>query len=112
MTAQSFFSAKTGEALVAQVTQLSTILRLVEQMAGCDGAEPAISGEQALIHAYERAPGVARRRFELLASRAARFATAGVEALLGRKQVPKVAATQLVRELRLSLAAMGCAVGI
>ncbi|HEY0084525.1 MAG TPA: hypothetical protein VGB65_01315 [Allosphingosinicella sp.] len=92
-----------------EIAQLRQVLALVEELAGT-GAPPAATDldEAARISgAYESALPVVQRRFDQEAARTARWATAGIEALvtLGERGWPvKPAAARLAQELRKSLA--------
>ena len=94
-----------------EIAQLRQVLALVEELAG--GAAGKEAGERALDQAarvsaaYDAALPIVQRRFDLHAAQTARWAAAGVSALLtltegGRPVGP--AATRLAAELRKALA--------
>jgi hypothetical protein len=97
-------SASSGADPGRQVAQLREALRVVERIAGIGGAgvSDSLLDEAARISdAYERALPVAQRRFDALASEAAIWAAAGVEALLVADggAPPRAAAARLAASL-------------
>lgn len=97
--------------------RLRGVLALVERMAGISNArarhphdEQTLDEGAILALAYAHAPSVARRRFDALASEAAGFAAAGLQALIQHKQRSgqdcTPAALQLANDMRLSIGAM------
>ena len=83
-----------------QIAQLREALRLVERIAGEARAHDHALDEAARISsAWDVALPVVQRRFEALASEAALWAAAGVEALLASGTPSRVAAGRLARQL-------------
>jgi hypothetical protein len=101
-----------------QVTQLRQVLALIEELAGGGSAPPASAAlDQAarISAAYERALPIDQRRFDLFAADTARWAAAGVEALLKleeRRQPCRAAASVLAAKLASALAALARTVGV
>jgi len=90
-----------------QLARLREVLRLVERIAGREGAASAESrlDEAARVSAaFDAAAPVARRRFEALVEETAIWAAAGVEALLAAEDArPAQAAGRLADSLERAL---------
>jgi len=93
-----------------QVAQLRHVLALVEQIAGRECGEEARGAaldEAARVSAaYDHSLSIDRRRFDTLAAETARWAAAGVEALLAleeREIRPQAPAARLADELSRTL---------
>jgi hypothetical protein len=86
-----------------EIARLREVLALVEQIAGRQPSRDAGLDENARIGAaYESALPIVQRRFDSLAAETARWATAGVEALLTlheRGRPCRAAASKLADEL-------------
>ena len=110
MTRQtSSFAYGTADA-GAEVAQLRRVLALVEQIAGLGhsgGADAELDEAARVSAAYENAMPIVQRRFDELASQTARWAAAGVSALVAvreRDRPAAAAAARLADELRKALA--------
>jgi len=96
----------------AQVAQLRQVLTLVEEMAGRTPGAPgdeALDSAARLSAAYARALPIDQKRFDGLAAETARWAKAGVEALLRLDDAGlpvRAAAERLAEELEKGLAAL------
>ena len=94
----------------AQVARLRQVLALVEELAGKAVRSPAESAmdEAARISAaYSEAAPIDQKRFDLFAGETARWAAAGLEALLKLEDAGlpvKIAAERVAEELRGALA--------
>jgi hypothetical protein len=90
-----------------QVAQLREALRLVERIAGREGAGHELRLDEAarISDAYDRALPIARRRFETVAAETSAWAAVGVEALLAAapSKPPRAAAERLARSLERAL---------
>lgn len=90
-----------------QDARLREVLALVEEIAGeAPTARQAYDEGARLSCAYEAASPLDRRRFDTHAAETARWAAAGVEALLAnhaRGRSPRAAAARLADELRAAL---------
>jgi hypothetical protein len=93
-----------------QVAQLTEILSLVEEIAGLTPSarsEAALEAAARVSAAYAAAPSVCQRRFDARAAATARWAAAGVEALLrlqDSRRPAAPAAAPLAAALRKALA--------
>jgi hypothetical protein len=92
-----------------EIAQLRQVLGLVEELAGFGRApaDPALDEAARISAAYGAAMPIVQRRFDQEAARTARWAAAGLEALvtLGERGWPvKPAAGRLAEELRKALA--------
>lgn len=96
---------------IEQVAQLAAALRLVEEIAGREAPAP-LPDASAFRAAYDRAAGIARRRFAAQADDAAGFASATIRLLLEREHRPPAMAALLADELRRALADMRDTLGI
>lgn len=99
--------APSGDDAGRQLAQLREALRLVERIAGrAPGADRALDDAARLSDAHDRAPPIARRRFEARAAEAAAWVAAGVEALLaaGEAHPPRAAAARLADAIERELA--------
>jgi hypothetical protein len=96
----------------AQLAQLRQVLTLVEEMAGSSALSPKDSDldEAARVSAaYARALPIDQKRFDGLAAETARWAKAGVEALLKLDEAGmpvRAAAERLAEELEKGLTAL------
>ncbi len=96
----------------AQLAQLQQVLILVEELAGRAGSAPrdeALDSAALVSAAYARALPIDQKRFDALASETARWAKAGVEALLKLDEAGmpvRAAAGRLADELERGLAAL------
>ncbi|MBC2778525.1 hypothetical protein [Parasphingopyxis marina] len=107
MTAQKRQGLRTEEpAPIEQLTQLCAVYALVAQTAGTDAAPLPAPDEKALAAAYLRAPGIARRRFEMLADETSAVAGTGARALLDRKGDIAAPAAELLDFMRANLTAL------
>lgn len=92
-----------------QVAQLREALRLVEKLAdraSASSQDAALDEAARLSAAYDRAPPVARRRFDALAAETSIWAAAGVEALLAANDAaepPRRAASRLAEAIEEAL---------
>jgi hypothetical protein len=93
-----------------QVAQLRQVLALVEELAGTDAAAPggaALDQAARISEAYARALPIDQRRYDFHAADTARWAAAGVEALLQleeRRRPCRAAARILAEKLSRALA--------
>ena len=96
----------------AQLAQLRQVLNLVEEMAGCTARPPgdeALDSAARVSAAYARALPIDQKRFDALAAETARWAKAGVEALLKLDEAGmpvRAAAERLAEELDKGLTAL------
>ena len=96
----------------AQLAQLRQVLALVEEMAGRASLSPgdgALDEAARVSAAYARALPIDQKRFDNLASETARWARAGVEALLKLDEAGmpvRAAAERLADELEKGLATL------
>lgn len=96
----------------AQLAQLRQVLALVEEMAGRASVSPrddALDEAARVSAAYARALPIDQKRFDSLAAETARWARAGVEALLKLDEAGmpvRAASEQLALELEKGLAAL------
>ena len=94
----------------AQLAQLRQVLTLVEEMAGRATGSPqdeALDAAARVSAAYARALPIDQKRFDNLAAETARWARAGVEALLKLDEAGmpvRAAAERLAEELEQGLA--------
>lgn len=101
--------ASSGADPGGQFAQLREALRLVEQLADRAperGQDEALDEAAKLSAAYDRAPPVARRRFDALAAETSVWAAAGVEALLAANDAaepPRRAAGRLAEAIEEAL---------
>ena len=92
-----------------EIAQLRHVLALVEELAGRAGgpaADPELDEAARVSAAYEAAQPIVQRRFETLAAHTARWAAAGVAALVAlrdRERPVEPAAARLADELRKAL---------
>ncbi|HEY0413535.1 MAG TPA: hypothetical protein VGD66_10365 [Allosphingosinicella sp.] len=91
-----------------QVAQLRQVLSLVEEIAGRGAVRSDADLDEAarISAAYEGAPPVGQRRFDLIAGETERWAATGVETLLelrDRDRPYAPAAARLAEELRRAL---------
>jgi hypothetical protein len=90
-----------------EIAQLRQVLALVEELAGTGGAPDADLDEAARVSAaYEAAQPIVQRRFDTEAARTARWAAAGLEALVTLEErgwPVQAAAGKLAEELRKAL---------
>lgn len=92
-----------------RIAQLREAQRLVEKIADRDparGEDAALDEAARLSAAYDRAPPVARRRFDALAAETSIWAAAGVEALLAANDgadPPRLAAGRLAEAIEEAL---------
>ena len=90
-----------------EIAQLRQVLALVEELAGTGGAPDGDLDEAARVSAaYEAAQPIVQRRFDTEAARTARWAAAGLEALVTLEErgwPVKPAAGKLAEELRKAL---------
>jgi hypothetical protein len=97
----------------AQLAQLRQVLALVEELAGRVSTSPqddALDSAARVSAAYARALPIDQKRFDALAAEIARWAGAGVEALLKLDEAGlpvRAAAERLAEELEKGLAALG-----
>jgi benzoyl-CoA reductase/2-hydroxyglutaryl-CoA dehydratase subunit BcrC/BadD/HgdB len=97
----------------AQLAQLRQVLALVEEMAGRLTLSPrddALDEAARVSAAYARALPIDQKRFDALAGETARWARAGVEALLKLDDAGmpvRAAAERLAEELEKGLAELG-----
>jgi hypothetical protein len=97
----------------AQIAQLRQVLALIGEMAGRASVSPedTVLDEAARISAaYARALPIDQKRFDSLASETARWAAAGVGALLKLDEAGmpvRAAAARLAEELEKGLTALG-----
>ncbi len=96
----------------AQLAQLRQVLALVEELAGRASLSPrddALDEAARISAAYARALPIDQKRFDALAGETARWAKAGVEALLKLDDAGmpvRAAAERLAEELEKGLAAL------
>ena len=96
----------------AQLAQLRQVLALVEELAGRVSTSPgdeALDEAARISAAYARALPIDQKRFDGLAAETARWARAGVEALLKLDEAGmpvRAAAEQVAQELEKGLAAL------
>jgi hypothetical protein len=96
----------------AQIAQLRQVLALIEEMAGRASVTPrdaALDEAARVSAAYARALPIDQKRFDNLAAETARWAAAGVGALLKLDEAGlpvRVAADRLADELEKGLAAL------
>ena len=96
----------------AQIAQLQQVLALVEEMAGRTRLLPrdaSLDAAARVSAAYARALPIDQKRFDALAAETARWAQAGVEALLRLDEAGmpvRAAADRLAEELEKGLAAL------
>jgi len=96
----------------AQLAQLRQVLNLVEEMAGGTARPPrdeALDSAARASAAYARALPIDQKRFDNLAAETARWARAGVEALLKLDEAGmpvRAAAERLAEELDKGLSAL------
>ncbi len=96
----------------AQLAQLRQVLILVEELAGRTARAPqdeALDAAARVSAAYARALPIDQKRFDSLAAETARWARAGVEALLKLDEAGmpvRAAAERLADELEKGLAAL------
>ena len=90
-----------------EIAQLRQVLALVEELAGVSNAPDGPLDEAARVSAaYESAEPIVQRRFDTEAARTARWAAAGLEALVTLEErgwPVKPAAAKLAEELRKAL---------
>ena len=92
-----------------EVAQLRHVLALVEELAGRSAgaaADPELDEAARVSAAYEAAEPIVQRRFDTLAAHTARWAAAGVAALVAlreRERPTAPAASRLAEELRTAL---------
>jgi hypothetical protein len=90
-----------------EIAQLRQVLALVEELAGVSAAPDGALDEAARVSAaYESAQPIVQRRFGTEAARTARWAAAGLEALVTLEErgwPVKPAAGKLAEELRKAL---------
>ena len=90
-----------------EIAQLRQVLALVEELAGVSTAPDGALDEAARVSAaYESAQPIVQRRFDTEAARTARWAAAGLEALVTLEErgwPVKPAAAKLAEELRKAL---------
>ena len=97
----------------AQIAQLRQVLALVEELAGsvCVSPKDEVLDDAARISAaYARALPIDQKRFDALAAETARWASAGVGALLKLDEAGlpvRAAAERLAEELEKGLAELG-----
>lgn len=110
MTHQAYpSSAPDGAEPGRQIAQLREALRLVEKLADRRPAQEqdaALDEAARLSAAYDRAPPVARRRFDAMAAETSVWAAAGVEALLAANDAaepPRLAAGRLAEAIQEAL---------
>jgi hypothetical protein len=96
----------------AQLAQLRQVLTLVDELAGRAGRAPedeALDAAARVSAAYARALPIDQKRFDSLAAETARWAQAGVEALLRLDEAGmpvRAAAERVADELEKGLAAL------
>ncbi|HYD38319.1 MAG TPA: hypothetical protein VEA60_11940 [Allosphingosinicella sp.] len=96
----------------AQLAQLRQVLALIEEMAGRTSISPhdeALDEAARVSAAYARALPIDQKRFDGLAAETARWAQAGVEALLRLDEAGmpvRAAAERVAEELERGLAAL------
>jgi hypothetical protein len=94
----------------AQIARLRQVLALVGELAGGPGEAPgddAMDEAARISAAYEAAAPIDQKRFDALSGETARWAAAGVEALLKIEEAGlpvRVAAERVAEELRRALA--------
>jgi hypothetical protein len=91
-----------------RIAQLREALRLVDRLADRASERPdeALDDAARLSAAYDRAPPIARRRFDALAAETSIWAAAGVEALLAANdetEPPRLAAGRLAEAIEEAL---------
>jgi len=91
-----------------RIAQLRHVLALVRRIADEPRPAPSPDAERLLDEnartsgAYQAAPAIVRRRFDVMAAEISQWATAGVEALLAARNAPvppRAAAARLAAEL-------------
>ncbi|WP_299323232.1 hypothetical protein [Parasphingopyxis sp.] len=113
MTAQDRIAERIPESPeLERIPQLYAILEIARRMARSEGEKADIPSESSLRHAYIRAPGIAKKRFDAVTADAARAATGGAQALLGEGEDRAAAAGRLADHLRHELAQLARIVGL
>lgn len=108
---QQVFYEPTAIEAGQQFARLRHVFELTRHLAGgpAPARDPALDESARVSGAYDGAPPVAQRRFDLLVAETSAWAGVGLDALAGQddpRRQPRAAASRLAEELELALGEM------